>query len=61
MGTWGGESKMDQDIPYYIKRYRSGTLELDKLIGEKFKLEQVNDALAMMEKNDVVGRMVIEF
>ncbi len=31
IGTWGGETKPDTDIPLYVEHYLSGKLKLDKL------------------------------
>jgi len=61
IGTWGGETKPDEDIPYYATEYLSGRLNLNKLITQKLKLTQVNEGLKLMEENRVLGRMIIEF
>lgn len=61
LGTWGGEAKPDEDIPYYAKQYLMGKLPIEKLVTRKFRLEQINDALELMGKNKVLGRTVIEF
>lgn len=61
LGTWGGETRTDEDIPYYADQYLKGSLRIEKLITRKFKLEQINEAFVLMEKNEVLGRMVIEF
>jgi S-(hydroxymethyl)glutathione dehydrogenase/alcohol dehydrogenase len=60
IGTWGGRAEMDEDIPYYAKAYLDGSLKLDKLITRKFKLEQINQAFALMEKQESLGRMILE-
>lgn len=61
IGSWGGETKPDEDIPFYAESYLSGKLPLDKLITKHFKLDEVNRALKMMEENKTLGRMVINF
>jgi len=60
-GTWGGETQPDVDIPFYAKAYRDGTLDLDKLIGRRFTLGEINTALTLLETNKHYGRMIIEF
>lgn len=60
IGSWGGRAKMDEDIPYYAKAYLDGSLKLDKLVTRKFKLEQINQAFALMEKQESLGRMILE-
>ncbi len=60
IGTWGGETKPDIDIPLYVKMFLSGKLKLDKLISHRFRLEEINEAIKLIEKGDVV-RAIIEF
>jgi len=59
IGTWGGESDPDRDIPEYVKMFLDRKLELSSLISRKFKLEEINDAFDALEKG-LVGRAVIE-
>jgi len=59
IGTWGGETKPDDDIPYYEKLYLDGKLKLDKLITNIYKLENINKAFEDIEKNKVLGRAII--
>lgn len=60
LGTWGGETQPDEDIPYYAKKYLSGDLDIEKLITRKFQLDRINSVLEIMQKNDSLGRMIIE-
>ena len=59
IGTWGGETKPDEDIPFYEKLYLDGKLKLDKLITNVYKLEEINKAFEAIEKNKVLGRALI--
>lgn len=58
VGTWGGESKPDTDIPRYIKMFRCGTLALDKLGMQQYPLEDVNRALDDLEAGRVIRAMI---
>lgn len=58
VGSHGGETKPDTDIPRYIQLYELGKLKLDEQITHRFPLSQVNDAVAAVQKGDV-GRCVI--
>lgn len=60
VGTWGGETNPDQDIPEYIDLYRSGKMNLGALITQEYRLEEVNRALQDLEQGKV-GRGVIKF
>jgi len=61
IGSWGGETKPDNDIPFYARAYLKGKLKLDKLITQKIKLEEINKAFEQMEMNKILGRIIIEF
>jgi len=58
IGTWGGETRPDIDIPFYVKKCISGKLKLKKLISHKFKLEDVNQAFDMLRKGNVLRALI---
>lgn len=58
IGTWGGETQPDRDIPKYVELFLSGKLKLSGLITHTYALEEVNQALDDMEKGKV-GRAII--
>ena len=60
IGTWGGETNPDRDIPHYADLFLSGKLKLSKFPTDGFKLEEINDAFEDLE-NGKVGRPIIEF
>lgn len=60
IGSWGGETDPDRDIPKYAKLYLEGKLKLDKLITRRFILENINQAFTLMEANKALGRMIID-
>lgn len=59
LGTWGGETKTDEDIPFYAEEYLMGRLKLVKLVTHRYNLEDINIAFAEIEKG-VVGRALIK-
>lgn len=59
IGSWGGESKPDTDIPLFAKAYLDGILPLEELITHRYPLEGINDALNDI-KNRKVGRALLE-
>lgn len=61
MGSWGGESDIDSDIPYYAQRYLDRTLHIERLISKTYSLSQVNEALDAVEQNKSLGRVIILF
>jgi S-(hydroxymethyl)glutathione dehydrogenase/alcohol dehydrogenase len=59
IGSWGGETQPDRDIPTYVKYFLSGTLQLDRLITHSYSLGDVNQALDDLE-NGNIGRALID-
>lgn len=58
VGTWGGESQPDRDIPRYVDLYQSGKLKLDLLVTHEYGLEDINTAFEDLEHGNV-GRALI--
>jgi S-(hydroxymethyl)glutathione dehydrogenase/alcohol dehydrogenase len=58
IGTWGGETRPDKDIPRYVDMYLSGKLKLEALITHEYRLEEINRALDDLEQGQV-GRALI--
>lgn len=58
MGSLYGSSIPQLDLPVIFDLYRSGQLPLDRLIGEKFPLDQIGDAFDAL-KRGAVGRAVV--
>jgi len=59
VGTWGGESRPDWDIPLYVDMYLAGKLKLDSLITHEYRLEDVNQAFDDLEQGKV-GRALTD-
>lgn len=48
VGSHGGGTRPDVDIPRYAALYRAGRLRLDELVTHRFPLEKVNEAIAVV-------------
>ena len=59
IGSWGGDTKPDRDIPFYCSLYLAGKFDLGLLVNQKYELRQVNDALHDL-KHGVCHRPVIQ-
>jgi len=59
VGTWGGETDPDRDIPLHVQWAMSGTLDLKKIICREFELEDLNEAVDYMQKS-AVGRVLLK-
>lgn len=58
IGTWGGETQPDRDIPMYVDFFLSERLNLKKLISHTYDLREINEALDVLEKG-TMGRILI--
>jgi Zn-dependent alcohol dehydrogenase len=59
--TSGGDCKPDRDFPIFIRWYREGKLKLDELITNRYKLEQINEAVDDLEHGRILGRGILTF
>ncbi len=58
VGTWGGETRPDRDIPRYVQLYREGKLPLDLLISAEYPLAGINEAMAGMERGTAIRSLI---
>ncbi len=52
IGSWGGSTDPDVDIPRYVDQYLSGILRADLLKTTSFPLEKINEALRTFKSGD---------
>jgi S-(hydroxymethyl)glutathione dehydrogenase/alcohol dehydrogenase len=57
-GTWGGDNWPDRDYPRYCKLLQCGRIDLTPVMAEPVPLEQVNEAVEMLERG-MVGRPLL--
>mgnify|MGYP002009951092 FL=1 len=60
VGTWGGETTPDEDIPKYVEWYLSGKMKLDKLLTHEYLLEDINQSFDDLD-NGIIGRAIINY
>ncbi|MFC1496427.1 zinc-binding dehydrogenase [Candidatus Margulisiibacteriota bacterium] len=60
VGSWGGSTNPDQDIPKYVDLFLSGKLEMKKMLGGSYRLDQINQAVESLEQGSY-GRTTIKF
>lgn len=53
IGTWGGETNPDKDIPVYLDWYREQKLELGDLVAKTYALSEINQALEDLEAGEL--------
>lgn len=60
IGTRGGETNPDIDIPFYIRKYMEKKLDLDSLITGRFKFDEINKAISILERGKKQGRLIVD-
>jgi Zn-dependent alcohol dehydrogenase len=61
MGSCGGTCRPERDFPIFLEWYKKGQLDLNALITKRFKLDQVNEAVAALDEGRIFGRAILEF
>ena len=59
-GSHGGETNPTEDIPRYINLFKENIASYKKLITQRFKLNQINDAIELMKNGYSAGRIIID-
>src|SRR5712692_4163810 len=60
IGSHGGDTRPDTDIPRYVALYNRGRLRIGELITNRFRFADINNAIEIMRRGDACGRCVIE-
>lgn len=58
VGTWGGETDPDRDIPLYVKKFLDKTLNLNPLISQEYPLDQINQAMQDIREGRVLRALL---
>jgi Zn-dependent alcohol dehydrogenase len=61
IGSIGGSCVPERDFPVFLDWYKTGKLDLNALVTQRFKIEQINEAVAALEKGLIKGRAILEF
>ena len=59
VGTVGGGNVPQRDIPRIAELWRSGRLELAKLVSQRLPLERVNEAFTALEEGQLARSVVV--
>lgn len=59
VGSHGGESRPDIDIPRYVRLLQAGRLNFTPLLGRRYTLTEINDAITDMTSGRLAGRAVV--
>ena len=59
VGSHGGESRPDVDIPRYVRLCLAGRLDLRRVLGGRYDLEQINRAVDDSRTGTLSGRAIV--
>lgn len=59
IGSKMGETRVKMDIPWLVSQYRQGKLLLDELVSHRFGLEEINEAIAEVERGEVLRNVIV--
>lgn len=59
IGTWGGETQTDRDVPVYVKKFLTGDLHLAPIITSECALPAVNILLDDLNRGRIMGRALV--
>ena len=61
IGSQGGETQPQHDIPRYLRLQQRGQLQLEQLVSAHYTLHEINRAIRAMRDGDTAGRVMIRF
>jgi Zn-dependent alcohol dehydrogenase len=61
IGSIGGSCAPDRDFPRFLDWQRTGDLDLDAMVTQRYRLDQINEATAALEDGRITGRAILEF
>jgi S-(hydroxymethyl)glutathione dehydrogenase / alcohol dehydrogenase len=59
IGCWMGNTNLQNDIPKLVDSYLNGKLKLDELITKRYKLEEINEAIAAVERGEALRNVIM--
>ncbi|MCB0083571.1 MAG: Zn-dependent alcohol dehydrogenase [Caldilineaceae bacterium] len=54
-----GSTRLSVQVPQLIQLYQHGRLKLDELISRRYPLEEINEAIANMEKGEALRNVIV--
>jgi S-(hydroxymethyl)glutathione dehydrogenase/alcohol dehydrogenase len=59
LGSKMGSSSVKRDIPRLVDLYQCGALKLDELISGRYRLDDINEAIASVKRGEALRNLVI--
>ena len=59
IGSKMGSTRLRVDIPKLVRQYQAGKLKLDELISRQYRLEEINEAIAGVKRNEALRNVIV--
>ena len=59
LGSKMGSTRLQVDIPKLVELYKEGRLMLDELITRRYPLEEINEAMAAVERGEALRNVIV--
>jgi len=59
VGSKMGSVQLHVDVPKLVRRYEQGELKLDELITARYPLEEINEAIAAVNRGDALRNVIL--
>jgi Zn-dependent alcohol dehydrogenase len=59
LGSKMGSIRPQVDIPRLVSLYQQGRLKLDELITKRYKLEDINEAIASVKRGEALRNVLV--
>jgi S-(hydroxymethyl)glutathione dehydrogenase/alcohol dehydrogenase len=59
IGSRMGSTRLSVDVPRLVDLYQHGRLKLDELITARYPLEQINEAIEVVEKGEALRNVIV--
>ena len=59
LGSKMGSGRVQVDIPYLVTHYQQGRLKLDELITGRYRLDEINEAIALAKSGEALRNVIV--
>lgn len=61
VGSIGGSCVPERDFPTFVDWFQRGELDLDALVTERYRLDEINAATDALQAGRIAGRAILDF
>ncbi len=61
IGSIGGSCAPDRDFPKFLDWHKNGDLDLDAIVTQRYRIDDINEATDALAAGKISGRAILEF